>query len=145
MADLPNPPEPDGPTRRDHGIRRVSTATRWTVAAAAAGSAALGLTYANLTPGTSGAPAPAQGTPPTAVACTQQPAAPAPATTTDAPTRGGRAQEDGEDDEERAVPAAAPAPSTATPQPTVTCTPLTPPAQAPAPTQQAPQTRTGAS
>ncbi|MFD0274597.1 hypothetical protein ACFVHB_11920 [Kitasatospora sp. NPDC127111] len=138
MADLPNPPEPEGPARREHGIRRVSTATRWTVAAAAAGSAALGLTYPNLTPGTSGTPAPAQGTPPTTLTCAQQLA---PAGTTATPSRGGQEQDDGGDDEERALPA----PGTTTPQNTVTCTPLVSPAQAPAPTQQAPQTRTGAS
>jgi hypothetical protein len=143
MADLHNPPEPEGPARREQGMRRVSTATRWTFAAAAAGSAALGLTYVNLAPGASGAPAPAPGTP---TACTQRPTPPAGAVPSTTPPRGDREHEgDGEDDGERAVPAAAPAPGTAAPQTTVTCTPLTPPAQAPATTQQAPQTRTGAS
>ncbi|WBP84924.1 hypothetical protein [Kitasatospora cathayae] len=141
MADLHNQPEPEGPGHRERGMRRVFTATRWTVAAAAAGSAALGLTYVSLAPGVTGAPAPASAPTrsmlPAEVTCTQQPAAPAPANT---PPRGDKEQ--GRDDYEEL---AAPALSAATPQSTVTCTTLSPPAQAPAPTHQMPQTRTGAS
>ncbi|HET9118575.1 MAG TPA: hypothetical protein VFN75_10980, partial [Pseudonocardiaceae bacterium] len=48
-------PGADPTQRRQQGLRRVGAATKWTVAAAAAGSAVLGMTYAQLLPG---APAP---------------------------------------------------------------------------------------
>ena len=59
MADPNVHHETDGGSvqRRDHGLRRVSIATRWTVAAAAVGTAALGVTYTHLLPGTAPATA----------------------------------------------------------------------------------------
>jgi hypothetical protein len=140
-------PDPGAVRRRDQGLRRTSNATRWSFAAAAVGTAALGVTYLNLIPGNSGTPAaaPAPVTAGQAVngwTCTTTTApasAPAAARQADAERRSA-----GESDDR----AAAPAP---VPQTTTTCVArsggqgLTPPGQPPAATQQAPQTRTGAS
>jgi hypothetical protein len=137
-------PDPGAVRRRDKGLRRTSSATRWSFAAAAAGTAALGLTYLNLIPGNSTTPAT---TPPSAQAgqlgtgwtCTTT-TAPAAATARQVDDEGRSA---GESDDW-----VAPAPA---PQTTTTCVSqtggqgLTPPGQPPAATQQAPQTRTGAS
>ncbi|MEU9075252.1 hypothetical protein [Kitasatospora sp. NPDC048538] len=156
MADPHTDSEPEGGSvqRREHGMRRVSTVTRWTVAAAAAGSAALGLAYTQLLPGTSATPAAAPATgglPASDPACTQP--APAP---TGAPTpvtrresddgderaadgQGERASDDSEQGTAQVQPVAATCPSG------TTAPGLNPPTQPPAPAQQAPQTRTGAS
>lgn len=141
-------PDPGAVRRRDQGLRRTSNATRWSFAAAAAGTAALGLTYLNLIPGSSGTPAAPTQAPATAGqaasgwSCTTTTApAPAPAAARQVDEEGRAAG--GNDD--RAA-ASAPAPQT-----TTTCVSqsgsqgLTPPGQPPAATQQAPQTRTGAS
>ena len=71
-------PPGDPAPRRDRGLRRVSAATRWTVAAAAAGTAALGLTYTHLLPGTSPAAAAGQGAQQSTASCVPQPSAVAP-------------------------------------------------------------------
>lgn len=44
--------------RRDQGRRRVRSATRWVVAAAVAGTAALGAGYAHAIPGVHASPSP---------------------------------------------------------------------------------------
>jgi hypothetical protein len=140
-------PDPGAVRRRDEGLRRTSNATRWSFAAAAAGTAALGLTYLNLIPGSSGTPAAA----PAPAAAGQAASGWSCTTTTNAtPTPaaarqvGEEGRSAGESDDRATVPA--PAPRT-----TTTCVSrsgsqgFTPPGQPPAATQQAPQTRTGAS
>ncbi|QIY74478.1 hypothetical protein HEP84_40610 [Streptomyces sp. RLB1-33] len=72
---------PDQPTsagaarRRDRGLRRVGSTTRWVAAAAAVGSVALATGYAHALPGKS-SPAPGN---------TWQPSTPAPAATSSTP------------------------------------------------------------
>jgi len=141
----------DSVLRRERGMHRVSNATRWTAAAAAAGTAVLGLTYTHLLPGKGQVPVSAQGGQQTV--CVQQ--APAAAATTAA--RGTPREIDGDAEEggagEKGDKAADDGSrNTTTVQPAVAACPagtvangLTPPAQAPSPAQQAPQTRTGAS
>jgi hypothetical protein len=136
-------PDPDAVRRRDHGLRRASNATRWSFAAAAAGTAALGLTYLHLLPGSAmraSAPAPAQaGQPAVGWTCTTTTAL---ASTPAQVRQAGDEHQNGESDDHTRAPA---------PTPITTCVSkavgpgLTPPGQAPAATQQAPQTRTGAS
>ena len=133
----------DPAPRRDRGLRRVSAATRWTVAAAAAGTAALGLTYTHLLPGTSPATAAGQGAQQSAAACVPQPSALAP---TPAPVAAQVTHREKDDEGENAADAEDgrnTSTATAVQAPATVC--LTPPAQPPAPGQQAPQTRTGAS
>ncbi|MFL6110318.1 MAG: hypothetical protein ACJ786_03060 [Catenulispora sp.] len=139
--------------RRERGLRRVSTTTRWTVAAAAAGTAALGLTYTHLLPGASAATsarssAPS-GRPAAGTACVQPaPAlvpAPAPISRGDGDEEGDR-HDDGDsadDAGDRIAGAVQPAAAVC---PGGAANGLTPPAQPPtAAVRQAPQTRTGAS
>lgn len=58
----PNTTVEEAARRRDRGERRVRLTTRWAVAAAVAGTAALGAGYAHAIPGSSAKPAPS--TPP---------------------------------------------------------------------------------
>ena len=128
--------------RRDRGFRRVSSATRWTVAAAAVGTAALGLIYTHLLPGTS----PAQGAQQNAAACVQQPSAVAPAPAAAQVTHREK-DDEGENvaDDEGSRNTTAATSTVQQPTPTVCPGGLTPPAQPPAAGKQAPLTRTGAS
>lgn len=135
-------PDPDAVRRREHVLRRASNATRWSFAAAAAGTAALGLTYMHVLPGSSATPssvpAPVQTEQPVGGWSCTTTTVPAPAPAQVRPA--GDEQQSGESDDR------APAPT-----PTTTCVSsavgsgLVRPGQPPAVTQRAPQTRTGAS
>jgi hypothetical protein len=138
-------PDPDAVRRRDHSLRRASNATRWSFAAAAAGTAVLGVAYLHLIPGTStapAAPAPAQ---------TGQTASGWTCTSTTAPAPAPTALRQVDDKNGTNGEGAAPAAPATTPRTTTTCVTrsgspgLTSPGQPPATTQQPPQTRTGAS
>jgi hypothetical protein len=138
-------PDPDAVRRRDHSLRRASNATRWSFAAAAAGTAVLGVAYLHLIPGTStapAAPAPAQ---------TGQSASGWTCTTTTAPAPAPAAARQVDDESGTNGGGTARAAPATTAQTTTTCVArsggpgLRAPGQPPAATQQLPQTRTGAS
>ncbi|MEU8619156.1 hypothetical protein [Streptomyces sp. NPDC048623] len=152
----PTPAPASSSYARDRGLRRSRRTTRWIAVTAAAGAAALGVTYSRLLPGGSASPAPAN-------APVQNPTAPT-AATTGQDDDGQESDENDEDDngygedrddeeygeEEgeagRAAPATQPAPRSPAPQAPAPQSPVPqPPAQPPAPTQQQPQTTTGAS
>ena len=154
MADPNLHHETDGYSvqRRDQGLRRVSAATRWTVAAAAVGTAALGVTYTHLLPGKSSGAAAAQGAQQSTANCVLQPAAvvPAPAAAP-APHRDHEKGDEGENASDDEGSPNTVITATALQPPVIVCPTggttngLTAPAQPPAPGQKAPQTRTGAS
>ncbi|WNZ09916.1 hypothetical protein [Streptomyces sp. 11x1] len=136
------PSPTDSARTRDRGLRRSRRITRWIVAAAVTGAAALGSLYTHLLPGSSASPVPSSPSP-------HNPAVSSPGSTKTGPEdRGDSARDDADDEHEGehededegedegeddagTAPASRPAPQ--------------PPAQPPAPTRQQPHTTTGAS
>ncbi|WP_405883878.1 hypothetical protein OG747_38020 [Streptomyces sp. NBC_01384] len=140
---------PDQPTsagaarRRDRGLRRVGSTTRWVAAAAAAGSVALATGYAHALPGKS-SPAPGNTWQPSTLApaaTSSTPAVPRTASHSAAPPRTAappsRTAPHTTVPKHRTTPAAPPATHPAAPAPTAT--------KPPTPTPQPSHTTSGAS